>query len=351
MDKFKSWEWQISNRIDSIEKLKKHIDLEVEEIEAFDDGLALPFCITPYFLSLIDKKNPYDPIRLQTVPRKYSPQINIDFSTDYLCEDEFEVAPYLIRRYPHKAALIVTDYCATYCRHCTRQRRINSNADIMNDISSALNYLQNHNEIQDVLLTGGDPLILPDEKIVWILQNLRSISHIKIVRIGSRVPVTMPMRISSEFAHKLAKLGPLYINIHCNHAQEITEEMKIACNYLADAGIVLGSQTVLLKSINDNEEIMSNLFIELLSIRVKPYYLYQCDQVKGCQQFYVSPQNGVSIINALQGKLSGMAVPKFVVDMPGSMGKVVLAPNEHICSNEKYIKLKNFEGQIKNYYY
>ncbi|MCM1009016.1 MAG: KamA family radical SAM protein [Ruminococcus flavefaciens] len=350
MDKFKSWEWQIKNRIDSLKKLKKYIDLKDEEIEAFNDGLTLPFCITPYFLSLIDKKSPNDPIRLQTVPRKYLPQINIDFRTDYLCEDNFEVAPYLIRRYPYKAALIVTDYCATYCRHCTRQRRINSNAAIINDISNALEYLQKHNEIQDVLLTGGDPLILSDEKIIWILQEIKSISHIRIVRIGSRVPVTLPMRISSEFAHKLAAFGPLYINIHCNHPQEITEEMKIACRNLADVGIILGSQTVLLKSINDTEEILSKLFLELLSIRVKPYYLYQCDQVKGCQPFYVSPQNGIIIINALQGKLSGMAVPKFVIDMPGSMGKIVLAPNGYICSDENYIKLKNFNGQTMNYY-
>lgn len=351
MNKSNAWECQIYNRIDSLEKLKKFIDLDTEEVEAFNDGFSLPFCITPYFLSLIDRNCSHDPIRLQTIPRKGSPKSNVNFCNDYLCEDDFEVVPNLIRRYPYKAALFVTDYCATYCRHCTRQRRVGSNIPLSNDISRALEYLKEHKEIQDILITGGDPLILPDENIFWILQEIKSISHIKIVRIGTRIPVTMPMRITDEFAYKLATFGPLYINIHCNHPQEITKEMKEACCILADSGIVLGSQTVLLKSVNDDENIMAELFYELLAIRVKPYYLYECDLVNGCQQFYVPPQKGISIINSLQGRLPGMAVPKFVIDMPGNMGKIVLAPNGLIHSGNDYMELKNFNGKIINYYF
>jgi lysine 2,3-aminomutase len=324
MNHWNDWQWQLQNVITTKAELQKYLTLTKEENFAFDQHSQLRFAITPYLLNQLINNNTEHALRKQFIPRISEFTKSNYFFNDPLKEDENRVTNNIIKRYQSKAIYICTNKCASYCRYCTRKRTIDSEIEL--DLQSNITYLNSHKEIHDILLTGGDPLILSDERLEEIIFCLRAVKHIEIIRIGTRIPVTLPMRITENLVRILKKYHPLYINIHFSNINEITNECISAVNMLADGGIPLGSQTVLLKDINDSADSLIDLFRKLLSIRVKPYYLFQCDKTLGCNDFYVNLQKGLKIINTVQAYLSGMGVPHFVVDLPDKIGKCVAGP-------------------------
>lgn len=297
--------------------------------------------LSPYMDELIKKTNS-EALKKQFIPQ--TPAYNFQFSDDYLHENEYMPVPNLIHRYESKAVIIATNQCACYCQFCTRQRitrKIESSLDNLNEI---LHYIKTHSEIMDVLVTGGDPLVLNTEQIVDLLKKIEEIESVKIIRIGTRIPITFPQRIDTELIEFLKTVDHLYINIHINHPDELTPESKNAILALANAGIPLGSQSVLLKDINDDYDVLKNLFQQLIQIKVKPYYLYQCDRVHGCENFIVDIRKGISIMNKLCSQITGFAIPKFVVDTP-EMGKMVLAPSSIVRTDGDIFYLSNRNGQ------
>lgn len=345
------WRWQLRNRITRLEDLERILDLTEQEKEDIEKSLKyLKMSITPYYLSLIDQSDCNDPIRLQSIPSIHELEHMPYETEDPLKEDVYSPLPGLVHRYPDRVLLIVTDSCPTLCRHCTRRRLTEkiqrSNNHI--ELNRVFEYISSHREIRDVIISGGDPLVLSDRMIEMIISRLRNISHIEIIRIGTRVPVTLPQRVTSELCSMLRKYHPIWINTHFNHPNEITPESSRACEMLADAGIPLGNQSVLLKGINDDVTVMKKLVQGLLKIRVRPYYLYQCDMVEGLSHFRTSIEKGIEIIEALQGFTSGLAVPTFVIDAPG-MGKIPVSPQYIIGRDGDQILLRNFEGKISSY--
>lgn len=296
--------------------------------------------LTPYMDKLI-KSTHSAALQRQFIP--HTSACNFRFSNDYLREDEYTPVPNLIHRYNSKAVIIVTNQCACYCQFCTRQR-ITRNGEICFDtFENILDYLRKHPEIVDVLVTGGDPLVLKTNKIITILREIEKIDSVKIIRIGTRIPITLPQRIDKELIKELRTIRCLYINIHINHPDELTLDSKNAILSLANAGIPLGSQSVLLKRVNDDYNVLKNLFEQLIQIKVKPYYLYQCDKVKGCEDFVADIRKGIDIINKLCNQISGFAIPKFVVDTP-EMGKMVLAPYSINRIDKDTFYLSNSDG-------
>jgi len=342
------WQWQLCNVISTKNELQKYLTLTKEESLAFDKPFRLPFAITPYLLNQLVNIDAKYALRKQFIPSISEFVKSKYFFDDPLKEDESFAVNNIIRRYDSKAIFICTNKCAAYCRYCTRKRRTNYKMKL--DLLSSINYFNSHKEIRDVLLTGGDPLTLSDEKLEEIISSLRSIKHIEILRIGTRVPVTLPMRITEKLVKMLKKYHPLYINVHFSNINEITSECISAINMLADIGIPLGSQTVLLKDINDSADSLTKLFRKLLSIRVKPYYLYQCDKTFGCNDFYVNLDKGMNIMNTVQAHSSGLAVPHYVVDVPGKIGKCIVGPcNIREKSNTKILLNKeNFDYEYYN---
>ncbi|MCP4107103.1 MAG: KamA family radical SAM protein [Desulfobacteraceae bacterium] len=306
-----------------------------------------PMRINPYYLSLI--RSPGDPIWKQAVPD--IAEMNDPYGTDDpLSEEKQSPVPNLIHRYPDRVVFLVSAQCAVFCRYCMRKRKVGSAFAVTDKtIRAGLDYIQNNTKIRDVILSGGDPLLLDDDLLYDILKKIRSMSHVQIIRIHTRVPCTLPHRVTSDLADILKKFHPLYINTHFNHPCEITPESTAACNILADAGIPLGCQTVLLKGVNDNPEIMKRLMHQLLMIRVKPYYIHQLDLAHGTSHFRTSPETGLDIMNNLRGHTSGMCVPHFMIDLPGGGGKIPLVP-EHVTERkqDKWI-IKNYEGKIYEY--
>lgn len=280
------------------------------------------FHLTPYMEKLIESTHS---IALQKQFIPHTSAYNSQFSNDYLHEDEYMPVQNLIHRYNSKAVIIATSQCACYCQFCTRQRITRSDEISLNNLKEILNYIRNHPDINDILVTGGDPLVLSTDKIVTILREIEKIESVKIIRIGTRIPITLPQRINAKLIEELKTINRLYINIHINHPDELTSDSKNAILLLANAGIPLGSQSVFLKGINDDYNVLKNLFEQLIQIKVKPYYLYQCDKVRGCEDFIADVHKGIDIINRLCNQISGFAVPKFVVDTP-EMGKMILAP-------------------------
>ncbi len=340
-----AWFNELNNVITSYEQLIHEIELKEDEEAAFRNGLSLPFAITPHILRLIKSNDSSGAIRRQYIPN-YT-EHSKKFNHDFLKESENEVAPGLIQRYPHKAILVVTQACPAYCRFCTRSRIVGR--PTLTDISSALEYIENHNEIYDIVITGGDPLILCNEELREIFEKIRKIESVSILRLNTRIPVNLPNRIDSKLI-KLLKNNRVFVNIHFEHPDEISEKTKEVCLKMADNGIVLGSQSVLLKGINDDEETLKKLFLELLKIKVKPYYLYQCDKVCGCENFYLPPETGANLINRLAPQLPGIAVPKFVVDVPGKVGKSCIAPYGLVRQNFGEITFKNFFTNVEETY-
>ncbi|RMH31163.1 MAG: KamA family radical SAM protein [Nitrospirae bacterium] len=340
------WKRILAASITKPKDLAKHLDVDPKEIEEIVG--PYPMRITPTVLATIKAKG--DAIWKQVVPDPVELD-DLDSPDDPLEEDLDSPVPHLVHRYPDRVLLMVTNQCPIYCRFCTRKRLVGKPGFLKKgELDQAIAYLRQHREVRDVILSGGDPLLLPDHLIDRILNALRSIPHLEIIRFGTRVPGTLPQRITPELCHMLKRYHPIYMNLHFNHPDELTSEVKEACARLADAGIPLGAQTVLLKGVNDDPEIMKRLMHQLLLARIKPYYLYQADLTKGTNHFRTTVETGLKIIQALQGHTSGMAVPHFVIDAPGGGGKIPLLPNEYLLNlDEQGAVLKNYENKIYHY--
>ena len=351
-EQWNDWHWQVRNRIETLEDLKKYIKLTAEEEEGVRESLkSLRMAITPYYLSLIDQNNPYDPVRKQCIPTIQELHRAEADLLDPLHEDSDSPVPGLTHRYPDRVLLLITDMCSMYCRHCTRRRFAGQkDADNpMDNIEKGIEYIAKTPQVRDVLLSGGDALMVSDERLEYIIKKLRAIPHVEVIRLGSRTPVVCPQRITPELCNMLKKYHPFWLNTHFNHPQEITEESAAACARLADAGIPLGNQTVLLRGINDCTHIMKRLVQGLVKIRVRPYYIYQCDLSMGIEHFRTPVSKGIEIIEALRGHTSGYCVPTFVVDAPGGGGKTPVMPNYVISQSPNRVILRNYEGVITTY--
>jgi lysine 2,3-aminomutase len=346
------WKWQTSNRIRKASDLRKYVTLTPDEEKSIEGVLGhLRMAITPYYLALIDPDNPKCPIRLQAIPLGNELFVGKNDLYDPLAEDHDSPVPGLTHRYPDRVLFLITDMCSTYCRHCTRRRFAGQkDAELkIEQIDKAIEYIKNHEEVNDVLLSGGDAFMASDERIEYILKKLREIDHVQVIRFGTRTPVVMPQRITPELVNMLKKYHPIWVNTHFNHPDEITLESKQAIDLLVDAGIPVGNQSVLLKGINDCVHIMRRLVKGLIAIRVRPYYIYQCDLSVGIEHFRTSVSKGIEIIEGLRGHISGFAVPTFVVDAPGGGGKIPVMPNYVISHAPGKIVLRNFEGVITTY--
>lgn len=350
---WKDWRWQMHNRVRDLRSLERVVVLSDDERGAFHNPSAsLPFAITPYYLSLIDPINPLQPLRRTVVPTTREQTRTWGEENDPLHEDDHSPVPAVVHRYPDRVLFLVSDFCASYCRYCTRSRRVGraeQSDGTVDRWKEGIAYIAAHPEVRDVLLSGGDPLTLSDEKLEWLLGSLRRIPHLEIIRIGTKAPAVMPMRITSELVKMLRRFHPLWMSIHMTHPDELTGSTAKACERLADAGIPLGSQTVLLAGINDNVATMKRLFQGLLTIRVKPYYLYQCDPIPGSSHFRTPVSTGIEIIKGLRGFTSGYAVPSYVIDAPGGGGKIPLLPEYAAGREEGYLLLRNYEGRLFRY--
>ncbi len=351
-EQWNDWKWQVRNRIETVEDLKKYINLTEEEEKGIRECLkTLRMSITPYYLSIMDPDNPNDPVRLQAIPNIVETHKSDADLDDPLHEDGDSPVPGLTHRYPDRALLLITDQCSMYCRHCTRRRFAGQSDGAMptNQVDKAIDYIAQTPQIRDVVISGGDSLLMSDEKIEYILKRLREIPHVEIIRFGSRTPVVMPQRITEEFVNMVKKYHPVWLNTHFNHSNEITEEAKLACERLANAGVPLGNQTVLLRGVNDCVHVMKKLVNDLVKIRVRPYYIYQCDLSNGIEHFRTPVSKGIEIIEGLRGHTSGLCIPTFVVDAPGGGGKTPVMPNYVISQNQDKVILRNFEGVITTY--
>lgn len=348
------WRWQLRNRIHDVVSLEKMLIISDDERRAFDSSgtASLPLAITPYYMSLVDPVNPRQPLRRTVVPIVSEHLRNVGEEDDPLHEDAMTPVPGLVHRYPDRVLFLVANACSTYCRYCTRSRivgRRENNSSIDEKWRQGMAYISSHPEIRDVLLSGGDPLTLSDEQLEWLLVGLRQIPHLEIIRIGTKVPAVLPMRITPALVKMLRRYHPLLMSLHMTHPDELTPETAQACERLADAGIPLGSQTVLLAGINDDVETMKRLCQGLLKIRVKPYYLYQCDPIPGSSHFRTPVSKGLEIIKGLRGFTSGYAVPSYVIDAPGGGGKIPLLP-EYVAGREDgYLLLRNYEDRLFRY--
>ena len=346
------WKWQAAHVVRSLEELRQILPLTAdEERGVVECAKYFKFGIPPYYASLMDPHDPNCPVRLQAVPRIQETHFSGADQRDPLFEDVDSPVPHLTHRYPDRVLLLITDYCAMYCRFCTRRRFTAHAHGAMStkDLEPAFEYLEHAKEVRDVLLSGGDPLMVNDEYLEHILKRLREIDHIEIVRIGSRAPCTLPMRITPELVSMLKKYHPLWLNTHFNHPKEITPEASKGLAMLADAGIPLGNQTVLLRGVNDCPTIMKNLVQKLVINRVRPYYFYQCDLSEGIEHFRTRVSTGIEIAEALRGHTSGFAVPLFILDAPGGGGKVPLGPNYMISQSDKKVVIRNYEGGMFSY--
>lgn len=352
-DEWKNWHWQVRNRITSVKMLEKYIKLTDKEKEAIEKVLGrFRMAITPYYLTLMNPDDPNCPIRMQAIPSINEMHIGSHDFNDPLNEDVDSPVPGLTHRYPDRVLFLITDMCSMYCRHCTRRRFAGQTDSERNkaSIESGLEYIRNHPEVRDVLLSGGDAFLVSDEKIEYILQELRKIPHVEIIRFGTRTPVVMPQRITDKLVSMLKKYHPIWVNTHFNHVKEITSEAKLAIDKMADAGIPLGNQSVLLRGINDNVDTMKELVQKLVYIRVRPYYIYQCDLSMGIEHFRTPVSKGIEIIEGLRGHTSGFAVPTFVVDAPGGGGKIPVMPQYLISQAPGKVVLRNYKGMITTYY-
>jgi len=349
-----NWIWQQQKRIKSMDQLEKVINVTEEERNAFAQSHEMfNMGITPYYASLIDKDDPNCPIRLQSVPNKGELFIHPSEMEDPLGEEANMPVPGVTHRYPDRVLFYTTHNCPVYCRHCTRKRKVSdpSSAAQTAQLEAGLKYIEEHKEIRDVVISGGDPLSNSDERLEYILSRLRSMDHIEVFRLGTRNLVTLPQRITDSFVQMLRKYHPVFIHTHFNHPKECTKEAFDACARLADAGCIINNQMVLLKGINDKAEIVKELNHKLLMMRVRPYYIFQCDQSQGISHFRTPIETGLEIIKKLRGWTSGMAVPHFVVDAPGGGGKIPLLPLDYylVGREGKTWKLRNYKGDFYEY--
>jgi len=346
------WTWQLRNRITTLAQLEKLMTLTPDEKEGcLFAAHKLSLAITPYYFNLIDTKDPECPIRKQVIPNIKESYIAPGESSDPVGEEGTMPVPGIVHRYPDRVLFLVTDRCASYCRYCTRSRLV-SNAqayDFHPELEQGLKYIESHPEIRDVLISGGDPLLLSDAKIDSLLGRLRAIPHVEFIRMGSRIPVFLPQRITPELAEIFRKHGPIWMSIHTNHPKEVTQELAVACERLSLAGVPLGNQSVLLDGINDSVEVMKSLVHRLLMIRVRPYYLYACDLIEGSTHFRAPIQKGIEIIRGLRGHTTGYSIPQLVVDGPGGGGKIPLNPEYLQAIHDGVLELRNFEDRTYIY--
>jgi lysine 2,3-aminomutase len=346
------WRWQSRNRIRTLPQLERCLELSNDEREALlGGGCMLPVGITPYYMSLIARDDPSQPLRRTVIPTTHEFRRTTGEADDPLGEEAHSPVPGLVHRYPDRVLLLALDFCSTYCRYCTRSRVV-GHGEIMPDesrLNVAFDYIRRNRQIRDVLISGGDPLALSEDRLDWILTRLRAIRHVEFVRIGTKMPAVLPQRITPQLCRMLRKHHPLWMSVHYLHPDECTAESSQACARLADAGIPLGSQTVLLRGINDDVETMRELVHRLLRMRVRPYYLYQCDPISGSAHFRTSVSKGLEIIEGLRGFTTGYAVPTFVIDAPGGGGKIPLQPNYVVGRDGDNVLLRNFEGRVFTY--
>jgi lysine 2,3-aminomutase len=347
------WHWQLRNRIRDPEQLGRIIRLSADELSAITrQGGSLPLAITPYYASLLDPDDPLQPVRRTVVPVSDEYTRAPGEADDPLGEDVHSPVPGLVHRYPDRVLFLATGFCSTYCRYCTRSRLVGRGGEYSFSLEQwerAIAYIEATPVVRDVLVSGGDPLTLPDEKLAWLLSRLRRIPHVEMLRLGSKAPVVLPQRITPDLAKMLKRYHPLWMSLHFTHPDELTPEVGQACERLADAGIPLGSQTVLLAGINDSVETMKRLVHGLLRIRVKPYYLFQCDPISGSGHFRTPVEKGLEIIRGLRGFTTGYAVPAYVIDAPGGGGKIPLLPDYVVGREGDELVLSNYEGKTYRY--
>jgi len=348
---WRDWHWQLANRLTTAEQISRFITLTADERQALQQTKAFPTALTPYYASLLAES----PLRKTMLPSLMEKNVSIGETDDPLGEEPCMAAPGLVHRYPDRVLFLITEYCSAYCRYCTRSRLVGRHASSQNENGlksqweKALDYIRSHKEVRDVLVSGGDPLTLSDESLEYLLASLRQIKHVEMIRIGSKVPAVLPMRITPSLMKTIRKYHPVFFSLHFTHPDEMTPETIRACNRIADAGIPAGSQTVLLKDVNDNAETLKKLMHELLKARVRPYYLFQCDPIAGSMHFRVPVSKGIELINALRGYTSGYAVPTYAIDIPGGGGKIIINDQRCVGRDGDFLLLKNFENNICRY--
>ncbi|MBM4462071.1 MAG: KamA family radical SAM protein [Chloroflexi bacterium] len=347
-EQWNDWKWQFRNRINTVRELAHFIRLSDKE----QARLRLvtgkyPFSITPYYFCLIDQNNPDDPVRKQTVPSFDEIAFAFMGEADPLAEEEDSVVPGLVHRYPDRVLMVLTNICPVLCRHCTRKREWQSGrwAHTDGEIELMLDYIRRNKVVRDVIISGGDPLSLATSRLEEVISRVRAIPHVEIIRIGTRFPVVLPQRIDAELCAMLSKYGPIWINTHFNHPDEVTPESALACDRLVRSGVPLNNQSVLLRGVNDSVETQTKLCRELLKIKVRPYYLFHADEVQGTEHLRTTIETGIQIIEGMRGHTSGLAIPTFVVDLPGGGGKVPLQPNYLVSKTDGEFVLRNYEGR------
>lgn len=346
------WKWQFAHRIQTAEQLNQVLPLTQQEQDEISTCLGtFRMAITPYYASLINPNDPNDPIRKQAVPNILETCTDDNDMCDPLGETADSPVPHVVHRYPDRVLFLVTLQCAMYCRHCTRRRAVGEEDKTITEahLQRAVAYIRAHTEIRDVLISGGDPLTMSTAKLEHIISSLRAIDHVEIIRIGTRVPVVLPMRITNELTDMLRRYHPIWVNTHFNHPNELTPEAARACAALVDAGIPLGNQTVLLRGINDDADTMRQLLLGLVKMRVRPYYLYQCDLSCGIGHFRTRVETGIEIMHQLTGNISGYALPKYVIDAPGGGGKIPVGYDYVVSRDDRDVVLENYRGQHYRY--
>ena len=346
--KWNNFRWQLQNRVTNLSQLENHLNLSNKERNGVIlSGNKLSLSITPHFFNLIEANNPDCPIRKQVIPTVDEISVSSEEMSDPCGEDSHMPDPGLVHRYPDRVLFLLTDRCASYCRYCTRSRVVSGAGEnnLKTNFEDAFQYLENNKSIRDVLFSGGDPLLYADNKLEKIIKRIRNIKHIEFIRIGTRIPIFLPQRITPNLCNMLKKYHPLWMSVHTNHPKELTSEVKQALEMLADSGIPLGNQSVLLKGVNDDISTMKSLVHKLLQCRVRPYYLYQCDLIEGSSHLRTSASKGIEIIEGLRGHTSGYAVPQFVIDAPGGGGKIPINPEYVVEKNSKQLKIRNYEGK------
>ena len=351
-ESWNDWKWQFRHRITTVEELSQYIPLsETEKTQLKLVTLKYPLSITPYYFSLINLLDPNDPIKKQAIPSFEEIALSDMGEEDPLAEHEDSVVPGLVHRYPDRVLMVLTNLCPMLCRHCTRKREWRHGVWVRTpeQIEEMLDYIRRHKEVRDVILSGGDPLSLSTQHLERVISRLRQINHVEIIRIGSRFPVTLPQRIDTELCDMLSEYGPIWLNTHFNHYHEITPESAEACDKLLRSGVPVNNQSVLLRGVNDSVEVQRKLCQGLLKIKVRPYYLYQCDEVQGTEHLRTPVETGLQIIEGLRGHTSGLAVPAFVIDLPEGGGKVPLQPSYILKRNKDELILRNYEGGVFRY--
>lgn len=349
IEDWQNWRWQMRKRYQCIEDISQVLSLsEQERIALTDNKRAFPVSITPHMMAMIDRLNSDDPLRRTLIPVPDEFLISKGEYSDPLGEDKHSPFPGLVHKYPDRVLFLMTDHCPVYCRYCTRSRLVGGNADFTSTKKQwlrSIQYIKDNQNIHDVLISGGDPFIFSDDKIIWLLEQLQGIKHLDYIRIGTKIPVSLPQRFTNELIERLKRFHPLYLSIHINHSAELAEESLHCLNRLADAGLPMGSQTVLLKGINDEPETIQSLMRLLIKNRVKPYYLLQCDPIAGSAHFKTSVQTGLDIMHYLRGRTSGYAIPQLILDVPEGGGKIPLVPEYIKGRDGDDLLIENYQGK------